>query len=363
MQKVRLLRFPGRKNDADTDLNTSLVSPVYKTIPKVELHRHLEGSLRLKTIVEVARATGMTVPLHTGPLGNLVQVQTGDPYTFQNFLAKFATLRLFYRSPEIIHRITREAIEDAARDNIRYLELRFTPIALSRAERFPLGDVIDWVCESAEKAGQDFNVQVRLLVSVNRHESVELAEQVAWLAADRIGKNIIGLDLAGNEAEFGASQFAAIFREARESGLHTTVHAGEWAGAHSVRQALEELGAERIGHGVRIMEDKAVVSLALERKTVFEVCLTSNQQTGVVKTLEDHPVNAMMASGLNITLNTDDPGISQITLGHEYQLACETFGMSQVLLQERILAAVHGSFLSEEQRQVLTGKIEQELEF
>jgi adenosine deaminase len=342
-------------------LNNSSVSPVFKAIPKVELHRHLEGSLRLKTIVEVARATGMTVPLHTGPLGNLVQIQSGEPNTFQNFLAKFATLRLFYRSPEIIHRITREAIEDAALDNIRYLELRFTPIALSRAERFPLGEVIDWVCESSEKAAQDFNVQVRLLVSVNRHESVELAEQVVWLAADRARKNIVGVDLAGNEAEFEAGQFAGIFREARESGLHTTVHAGEWAGAHSVRQALEELGAERIGHGVRILEDEAVVALARDRKTLFEVCLTSNQHTGVIKKLEDHPVNALMTTGLNITLNTDDPSISQITLGNEYQLACETFGMSRAVLNERILAAVQGSFLPDEQRRDLSKQIKQEL--
>jgi adenosine deaminase len=333
----------------------------YKAIPKVELHRHLEGSLRLKTIVEVARATGMTVPLHTGPLGNLVQVNTGEPYTFQNFLAKFATLRLFYRSPDIIHRITREAIEDAALDNIRYLELRFTPIALSRAERFPLGEVIDWVCESAEKAAQDFNMQVRLLVSVNRHESVELAEQVAWLAADRLKRNIVGMDLAGNEAEFDASQFAGIFREARESGLRTSVHAGEWAGASNVRQALEDFGAERIGHGVRILEDEDVVSLARDRQAVFEVCLTSNQHTGVVALLEDHPLMKMMTAGLNITLNTDDPSISQITLGNEYQLACETLGMSQSVLKERILAAARGSFLPVDQRMVLIKKITQEL--
>jgi len=327
----------------------------------VELHRHLEGSLRLRTIMEVARATGMTVPLHTGPLGNLVQVQTGEPNTFQTFLAKFATLRLFYRSPDIIHRITREAIEDAALDNIRYLELRFTPIALSRAERFPLGEVIDWVCESAEKAGNDFNVQVHLLVSVNRHESVELAEQVAWLAADGKKRNIVGIDLAGNEAEFDASQFAGIFREARESGLHTTVHAGEWAGAQSVRQALEELGAERIGHGVRILEDEAVVALARDRQTVFEVCLTSNQHTGVVAKMEEHPFIKMKAADLNIVLNTDDPSISQITLGNEYQLACETFGMSQVVLKERILAAARGSFLPVDQRQIFIEKFTQEL--
>jgi adenosine deaminase len=333
----------------------------YQALPKVELHRHLEGSLRLRTIVEVARATGMTVPLHTRQLGNMVQVQNGEPNTFQNFLAKFATLRLFYRSPAIIHRITREAVEDAALDNIRYLELRFTPIALSRAERFPLGEVIDWVCESAEKAAQEFGIQVRLLASVNRHESVELAEQVVWLAADRISRNIVGIDLAGNEAEFDAAPFAGIFREARESGLRICVHAGEWAGAQSVQQALLDLGAERIAHGVRVLEDGAVLNLARERQTVFEVCLTSNQHTGVVGSLETHPLLKMLAAGLNVTLNTDDPSISQITLSNEYQQACEIIGMSQAVLKERILAAAQGSFLPAVQRLVLFEKIKQEI--
>jgi adenosine deaminase len=356
-----LKKLPKRKNGADIKLVGSPDFPFYQNLPKVELHRHLEGSLRLRTIVDVARATGMTVPLHTRQLGNMVQVQNGEAYTFQNFLAKFATLRMFYRSPDIIHRITREAVEDAALDNIRYLELRFTPIALSRAERFPLGEVIDWVCESAEKAAQEFGIQVRLLASVNRHESVELAEQVVWLAADRIAKNIVGIDLAGNEAECEATPFAGIFREARESGLRICVHAGEWAGARSVWQALVELGAERIAHGVRVLEDETVVALARERQSVFEVCLTSNQHTGVVNSIEGHPLLKLMAAGLNITLNTDDPSISQITLSNEYQQACETIGLSQAVLKERILAAAQGAFLPIAQRQGLIERIKKEL--
>jgi adenosine deaminase len=128
----------------------------YHALPKVELHRHLEGSLRLRTMLEIARAGGITVPVRTGPLSSLVQVQESEPFTYQNFLAKFSTLRLFYRSPEVIYRITREAVEDAAMDNVRYLELRFTPVALSRAERFPMGDVMDWVCESAQQTAREF---------------------------------------------------------------------------------------------------------------------------------------------------------------------------------------------------------------
>src|SRR5512135_292830 len=128
----------------------------YRALAKVDLHRHLEGSLRLKTMLEVADQHGITIPADVLRLSNLVQMQEEESFTFQNFLSKFDTLRLFYRSPEIIHRITREAIEDAALDNVRYMELRFTPVALSRAERFPLHDVIDWVIKGAREAAAEF---------------------------------------------------------------------------------------------------------------------------------------------------------------------------------------------------------------
>jgi len=183
-----------------TDPTTS--NSVYASMPKVELHRHLEGSLRLDTMLDIAREFGLTIPASLHRLSGLVQVQEQDPLTFQNFLAKFNTLRLFYRSPEIIRRVTREAIEDAARDNVRYMELRFTPVALGRAESYPLREVMDWVCASAAQAAADFGIQINLIVSVNRHESVELAEQVADLAVQHREQGVVGMDLAGNEAEF-----------------------------------------------------------------------------------------------------------------------------------------------------------------
>ncbi len=334
---------------------------IYKSMPKVELHRHLEGSLRLQTMLEVASAHGITLPASIMRLSDMVQVQDEDPLTFQNFLAKFNTLRLFYKSPDVIHRVTREAVEDAARDNIKYMELRFTPVALSRAERFPLHDVMEWVCTSAAAAAEEFDIQVRLLASVNRHESTELAEQVAWLAASYIDRGIVGLDLAGNEAEFPAKPFAGIFKEARQAGLHITIHAGEWAGADNVREAIDELGAERIGHGVRVMEDENVVALARERGTTFEVCVTSNYQSGVVPTLSDHPLPRMLQANLDVTLNTDDPSVSRIDLSHEFKLVCEDLGVPLEVLKERVLAAARAAFLADYERDELVGQFEKEL--
>lgn len=333
----------------------------FDALPKIELHRHLEGSLRLKTMLDIARQHKITIPTNTSRLSHLVQVQDEEPFTYQNFLSKFATLRMFYRSPEVIHRVTREAVEDAARDNVRYLELRFTPVALSRAERFPMDEVISWVCESAQSAAAEFGIIVRLIASVNRHEDPALAEQVAWLAAERVHHCIVGLDLAGNEAEFDAQAFHSIFNEARQAGLHVTVHAGEWAGAQSVREALIDLNAERIGHGVRIIEDDSVVAIALERQTAFEVCVTSNYQTGVVSSLETHPLMKMLALGLNVTLDTDDPSISQITLSNEYRQAVNCLGMTIDQLKERIIASAWASFLLETEQSQLVEKIKQEL--
>lgn len=333
----------------------------YRALPKVELHRHLEGSLRLDTMVEIAREHGITIPADVLRLSTLVQIQEEDKFTFQNFLSKFNTLRLFYRSPDVIHRITREAVEDAARDNVKYMELRFTPVALSRAERFPLHDVINWVVASSKEAADRYNINVKLIASVNRHESAEIAEQVAWLAADHMSDGIVALDLAGNEAEFPSQPFYGIFKEARQAGLHLTIHAGEWGPAQHIKEAIENLGAERIGHGVRVLEDENITALARERGTAFEVCITSNYQSGVVGTLEEHPLMKMFENGINVTINTDDPSISRITLSHEYYNACDTLQMPQFTLKERIVAAAQAGFLPNDEKEKLVSKLKQDL--
>lgn len=342
-------------------LSNTVPLNIYQTLPKVDLHRHLEGSLRLTTMLDIASAHGMTIPPGVMRLSGLVQVQDHDPLTFGNFLEKFKTLRLFYRSPEVIDRITREAVEDAVRDQVRYLELRFTPVALSRAEGFPLREVMDWVTHAAQEAARLHRIPVGLIASVNRHESPALAREVARLAAEYTGRGLLGLDLAGNEAEFPAAPFAEIFREAREAGLHITVHAGEWGGAGNVREAIELLGAERIGHGVRVLEDPEVTALAAGRGTVFELCITSNYQSGVVPDLRKHPLPDMLREGLNITIHTDDPSISRITLSSEYETACELLDLPLVRLKRRILAAGEAAFLPEGERSHLTARLKKEL--
>jgi adenosine deaminase len=338
------------------DITIPEASELFRNLPKVELHRHLEGSLRIPTMMEIVRAHDLDVK-NTGYLRPMVQVEHQDPYTFENFLSKFGTLRLFYKSPEIIKRITREAIEDAARDQIRYMELRFTPVALSRAEGFPIAQVVDWVIESVAEASAEFEILVRLIISINRHESLDQAQEVLEIALDRQGQGVVGIDLAGNEAEFSAQPFQDLFSAARQGGLKVTIHAGEWGGAENVRQAIRILGAERIGHGIRVLEDPETVMIARERGIIFEVCVTSNHHSGAVEKLLDHPIRRMLQNGLNVTINTDDPSISRISLSTEYQTIHEEFGMPIADLEKRVLAAVEGAFLEPKLKRLLATKV------
>jgi adenosine deaminase len=325
----------------------------------VDLHRHLEGSLRFETVRELARSHGLNLP-GTSQLRSMVQVQESEPLTFENFLSKFSTLRLFYRSPEIISRITQEAIADAAADNVRYLELRFTPVALSKAQGFPLAQVMDWVIEGVKKAEKEYSVTTRLIASVNRHEGTALAAQVSYLATERIDGGIVGLDLAGFEPGHPAEPFSIIFKAAKEKGLQITAHAGEWDSGENVAEAIEKLGATRIGHGIRVLESPRAMELARERNTVFEVCITSNYQSGAVAQLINHPLKIMLARGLNATINTDDPSISQITLSDEYRLACDVFDLPLGVLRDRVLAAARAAFLPEAERETLVSALVRE---
>ena len=311
-------------------------------------------------MIEIVRAHDLDLPRNVDKFRQLVHVLDGDPFTYTNFLSKFKTLRFMYQSPELIKRITREAIADAAADNVRYMELRFTPVALTRIKDFPLSEAMDWVIESVEEASEEYGVITSLIATVNRHESLDLAEEVVKLAVDRKDKGIISLDLTGNEADFPGVEFEGVFKEAKQSGLRITIHAGEWGGPENIELAINKLGAERIGHGVRVLEDPKVVDLTRERKITFEVCPTSNYQSGVFSSIEEHALPKMIDQGLIVTLNTDDPAISQIDLSDEYELACEFFGFDITSLQKIILRAAQSSFLPNERHKELIASLKKE---
>ncbi|NLX09003.1 MAG: adenosine deaminase [Chloroflexi bacterium] len=325
--------------------------------PKIELHRHLEGSIRLPTLIDVAHEYAIPLPAYSvEDLRPYVQMTGSDRPDFAVFLSKFDVLRQFYRSLPIIRRIAYEAVEDAAQDNVRYMELRFTPHALTRQNDYGYQEIIEGVCEAVQAAQAEHDIQVRLIVSVNRHESVEIAEQVLAAAIACAGCGIVGMDLAGKEVGFAAHAFRPVLHTAQENGLHLTVHAGEWEGAANVRHAIEAVGAERIGHGVRAIEDSTVIQLVRERGITLEVCPTSNLHTGVVPSLEQHPLADLAYLDVRTTINTDDPSLSNITLTDELVLAHLAMGLPLDLLKTNILNAAEAAFLPDDERAALVSR-------
>jgi adenosine deaminase len=246
-------------------------------------------------------------------------------------------------------------VADAAEDNIRYMELRFTPKALNNIVNTDYKSVVTWVCEAANESAKQHNLDVRLIVSVNRHESLEIAMLAydAALACRDMG--IVGIDLAGAEANFPPELFRPLFERARADGMNITIHAGEWAGADSVRSAVE-LGAKRIGHGIRSIEDIAVVDLLKERGIVLEVCPTSNVDSGSVESIDQHPLGRLHEAGVRTTINTDDPLISGITLSEELRRASASFGFSTADIRRQTLTAAENAFLPEADRVMLVNR-------
>jgi adenosine deaminase len=338
----------------------SLSHAVLARLPKIDLHRHLEGALRLTTLYEIATQFDLGLPTESlEALRPYVQVTRDADY--RNFLDKFNYLRRFYQSPEWIHRLAYEVMEDAARDNVRYLELRFTPPALAKARGFRLEEVADWVISATQQARRSYpEMQVWLIANVNRHEPLELAERVVQLALDRKDRGIVGLDIGGDEVNYPIEPFMPLLLAARRAGLHLTMHAGEWTGPEAVREAIERVNADRIGHGVRVVEDRRVADLARERGTAFEVSLTSNLQTGVVSSLAHHPLREMIDLQLKTTINTDDPSIFGTTLTEEYETASEKVGLTAAELQANVLTAAASTFRSPAEQTRLLNQFEAE---
>jgi adenosine deaminase len=331
----------------------------YLAFPKVDLHRHLEGSVRLSTVLELTAGSRWR---NAAEVEAQVRVGRSDARNPATFLGKFRALREVFREPEAIRRVAREAVADAAADQVRHLELLFTPAALAEAGGHTAEAVTAWAVGDALQEAGLRGISLGMIVSINRHELVEVAEAALRAAEAWLGRGVVGCSLAGNEAEFPSAPFAGLMAEARQAGFRLTVHAGEWDGAAAVRYAIQELGAERIGHGIRILEDDAVVQLARERRIPLEVCVTSNVHSGATPSIEHHPLPRLIQAGLQVTLNTDDPGVSGVTLSDEYRGACERLGLSRQTLVALILAASQAAFLDRPARADLERRLWAELE-
>jgi adenosine deaminase len=326
-------------------------------LPKIDLHRHLEGSLRLSTLVELASSNAIDLPAYdVEKLRPFVQM-THEPPGFKAFLDKFDLLRRFYTSRVAVQRMTREAIADAALDNVVYLELRFNPYALTYGGRHSLVDVVTWVVDATQEAQEAFDIRVCLILQIPRNEPLTVASGIVNVAIASFGTVVRGIDLAGDEIAYPAEAFSEPFERARQAGLNTTVHAGEAMGAESVRSVLDHLHPQRVGHGIRCIENSRVVEMLHARGTSLEVCPTSNLHTGAVKVLSQHPLVDLLSLGLRVTLNTDDPGVSAITLGQEYVAAVEQVGLAPHVIYRMLRHSVDAAFIPSEEKESLCARL------
>jgi len=320
-----------------------------RQLPKIDLHRHMEGCLRLETLAEVAREHGVNLPSYDiEELRPYVQF-TDDVPDFNNFMSKMELLRQFYSEREAVERIAFEAIADAAQDNIEYLELRISPAG----KQMPAEEVMDAVTAAVKRASQDYSIEARLLITLVREFGVRVSEQVLELAIAYQDRGVVGIDLAGHEESHSARPFADVCRRAQKAGLGVTIHAGEVGGAENVREAIEILGAKRIGHGVRSIEDHRVVRMLQEHNIALEVCPTSNLQTGVTHAFTQHPLRDLYHLAVPVTINTDDPSVSDTTLTDEYLVAVMVMGFSIRDIQQIILNAAKMAFLPPDEKRAL----------
>lgn len=328
-------------------------------LPKAELHVHLDGSLRPATMIELARAAHVDLPTWD-PDALRQYMLVDDARNLVDYLARFDITIALLQAPEAIERVAWEMVEDAARDNVRYLEVRYCPRLSTRG-----GLAIDEVT-AAERRGlargeRDFGVRTGIIDCSLRHYDPEVSLEIARAAVRNRPNGVVAFDLAGPEAGHPPSAHRAAFDCAAEGLLGITVHAGEAAGPGSIAEALHYCHADRIGHGTRLFEDPALQDYVRDRRVPIEINLTSNLQTRVVARAAEHPVRRYLDAGLNVTLSTDSWLMSGVILTDEYWLAHRELGFSRQEIDTMILNGFNSAFLPWPERQALLASVRDEL--
>lgn len=326
---------------------------------KVELHVHMDGAIRVETFLDVARRRGIELPTRAPEgLRRYVQVPH-DCRSLTRFLETFNFFLPIVSDPEAVERIAYEMCEDEARAGVRYFEARFSPHVLM-TDIFRPAEVVERALAGLEKGQARFGVKARAILCCMRHRP-DWSMETVDLALRYRDEGVAGIDLAGDETHFPGEPHAPAFRKARDSSMPATVHAGEAGPAENVREALDVLLAQRIGHGYHVVEDPEIYARVRRDRVHLECCVTSSLQTGSVASLSEHPVRRFIRDGVNFSLNTDDPGVSGIDLDHEFRVATEDLGLTAAQLRTITFNAVESAFLPAEERAQLRRDIEHEL--
>lgn len=327
-----------------------------RQLPLVELHRHLDGSVRLETIIELADQHGIVLPSNTAAgLAPFVHIDDAAP-GLMAFLERFEHMTAVLVDADACRRVAYENVVDAMQEGIDYIELRYSPWFMAKSHGMDPSEVME-ACADGVRAGErDTGIRANIIGILSRTFGVEACtRELDAILAHR--DHIVAVDLAGDEQRFPAHLFTEHFRRVRDAGLHVTIHAGEADGPQSVWSAVRDLGAERIGHGFRAIEDPALVDYLAESGIPLEACPTSNLHTSTVDSYARHPLRELAARGVRFCLNTDDPGISAIDIAHEYRVAAPAVGLTPEQVHQSQAYGLDMAFLSAQERRALQLKI------
>lgn len=327
-------------------------------LPLTDVHRHLDGNIRAQTILDLGRQYNLALPATTlETLLPHVQVTSNEP-DLVSFLSKLDWGVKVLASLDAVRRVAYENIEDAARNGLHYVELRFSPRYMAMTHQLPVDGVVEAVIAGVKEGCRVFNVDARLIGIMSRtFGEAACEEELNALLAHRDG--ITALDLAGDELGFPGHLFLDHFSRARDAGWRITVHAGEAAGPESIWQAIRDLGAERIGHGVKAVQDPALMDFLAEKRIGIESCMTSNIQTSTVPSLAQHPLKTFLERGVLASINTDDPAVQGIDIQHEYHTAAPAAGLSKAQIRQAQINGLEMAFLTAAEKQALIARVKQ----
>ena len=334
---------------------------VIKRLPKAELHCHLDGSLRISTILDLAEKQKISLPEDNEVgLKNILTVKDRVE-SLEEYLNLFKITLSVMQTPESLERCSYELIEDVSKENVRYIEIRYSPI-LHIEKGMTMEESVEAVQRGLIRGQKEFGVLSGIIICGIRDISPEISLQLAEITVQYKDKGVIGFDLAGAEENFPAKKHREAFYLIQNNNINATIHAGEAFGPSSIHQAIHYCSANRIGHGTKLHEDIDLMNYVNDHRIALEICLTSNIQVRSVDSIEVHPFKKYFDEDIRVTLNTDNRLISNTTLTDEYLLAVETFNLTKQDLRTIIINGFKGAFLPHNERRKMINLVVSELE-
>ena len=329
-------------------------------LPKTDLHVHLDGSLRLQTILDLAQEQGIALPGMT--LETLApHVQVGDDCkSLVEYLKAFDVTLKVMQTEQALFRTAYELAEDSAKENVRYLEVRYCPM-LHQEKGLSLTTIVQAVIDGLRAAEKNYSIKTGVIICGIRHISPEISLKLADLAVAFKNKGVVGFDLAGAEENFPAKKHREAFGRVLQNNINCTLHAGEAYGPESIHQAVHACGAHRIGHGVRLVEDGDLMNYINDHRIPIECCPSANLQTKAVKDARNHPIRLFFDQGLRVTVNTDNRLVTNTTMTDELYLLHKELNFTLDEIKEVIIMGFKSSFLPYDQKRRMLADIVTEL--